>query len=435
MFILPRGVDLTSSKLEEFIKKHQTITTNKYIPLKDMYEGRYEILHQKKKDGYKPDNRIVVNFAKYIVDTLNGYFIGVPIKESHENKDVIDYIQYIGMYNNQEDNNSELSKLCSIYGHAYELLFTDENAEVGITYIPPTDAFVIYDDSIVKRPVYGVSYYKDSEGNIEGSYSDSFNIYHFNKDFKTVETAPHYFGDVPLIEYKENEECIGAFESVKSIINAYNKAISEKANDVDYYADAYLKVLGAELGKDAIQNLRDSRIINLYGEDAEKLTVDFLAKPEADTTQENLINRLEQLIFQISMVANINDESFGNSSGVALAYKLQAMSNLAKTKERKFISGLNKRYKMIANLPISKIGTDEWLGIKYTFTRNLPKNLLEEAQVAQSLAGITSEETQLSVLSIVKDVNSEIEKKNAADNMFPRMTEEQAKQIIGAKDE
>ena len=36
---------------------------------------------------------------------------------------------------------------------------------------------------------------------------------------------------------------MGIFEPVLTMINAYNKAISEKANDVDYFADAYLKVL------------------------------------------------------------------------------------------------------------------------------------------------------------------------------------------------
>lgn len=34
------------------------------------------------------------------------------------------------------------------------------------------------------------------------------------------------------------------------------------------------------------------------------------------------------------MVANISDESFGTASGIALRYRLQAMDNLAKTKER-----------------------------------------------------------------------------------------------------
>ena len=43
-------------------------------------------------------------------------------------------------------------------------------------------------------------------------------------------------------------------------------------------------------------------------------------------------------------------------------------------------------------------------------TRNLPKNVAEEAQTAAQLEGIVSKETQLSVLSIVPDVKKELER-------------------------
>lgn len=32
------------------------------------------------KDPWKPDNRLTVNFTKYIVDTFTGYFNGIPVK-------------------------------------------------------------------------------------------------------------------------------------------------------------------------------------------------------------------------------------------------------------------------------------------------------------------------------------------------------------------
>lgn len=48
----------------------------------------------------------------------------------------------------------------------------------------------------------------------------------------------------------ENEEELGIFEPVLTMIDAYNKAIGEKANDVDYFADAYMKILGVELDEE-----------------------------------------------------------------------------------------------------------------------------------------------------------------------------------------
>lgn len=163
------------------------------------------------------------------------------------------------------------------------------------------------------------------------------------------------------------------------------------------------------MNKNELEQLRQKRIINFDGEDAANLIVEFLQKPNGDTTQENLINRLEKLIFQISMVANISDENFGTSSGIALKYKLLAMSNLAKAKERKFTSGMNRRYKLIFSNPVSGMQKDAWVGIKYQFTQNYPANILEESQIAGNLAGITSQKTQLKVLSIIDNVQQELD--------------------------
>ena len=119
---------------------------------------------------------------------------------------------------------------------------------------------------------------------------------------------------------------------------------------------------------------------------------------------------LERLIFQISMVADISDENFGTSSGIALKYKLQAMSNLAKTKERKFNSGMNRRYMLIFSNPVSGMLKDDWVKVKPVFTRNFPANVLEETQIAGNLEGITSKRTQLGTLSIVDNVDEELKR-------------------------
>lgn len=413
MFVLPKDHEITVEELQEFLDLHRQEVNNRFSKLKAAYESDHDILHQAKKPAYKPDNRIVVNFPKYIVDTINGFFIGNPIKIVADDKAVSDYVEHLDQYNDQDDNNAELSKLCDIYGKGYEVYYTDEESELCITYCSPLEAFMIFDDSIVERPMYFVRRWNDRENNEYGEISNR----HFKRQFVitgglrfTTEWEPHHFTDVNATEFIENAERQGAFEPVLSIVNAYNKAVSEKANDVDYFADAYMKVLGAALDEEGIKHIRDNRVINFEGDDAGKIVVDFMGKPEGDTTQENLLERLERLIFQISMVANISDENFGSATGIALKYKLQAMSNLAKTKERKFVSGMNRRYKLLFSHPASKVNKDAWMQLEYRFTPNIPANLLEEAQIAAQMEGIVSHETQLKVLSIVDNVESELEK-------------------------
>lgn len=413
MFKIPAETPMTPELLGKYMTKHKQEITKRYQKLHDAYENDYDILHNAAKPEYKPDNRIAVNFAKYITDTMNGFFIGVPIKETHDEPTVAAYLEYLDQYNDQDDNNAELAKTCSIYGSGYEMYYVDETGNIGITYLSPMQAFMIYDDSILERPLYFVRHYLDADNVEHGSWSDGRIVQHFihNGSYKWEdEPKLHGFDGVPATEYVENEERIGIFEGVLPIINAYNKALSEKANDVDYFADAYMKVLGAEMDDEDIKSLRENRIINFPGDDTAKLVVEFLEKPNGDTTQEHLIDRLERLIYQISMVANISDESFGASSGIALKYKLQAMSNLAKTKERKFTSGMNRRYRLIFSNPLSGVKKDAWVGIRYKFTQNIPANILEESQIAENLSGVTSRETQLSVLSVVDSAKNEIER-------------------------
>ena len=424
---LDASTEFSTKLIQELISEHKEYI-EAYKELKDFYTGNHAILKQKAKDKYKPDNRLVVNFAKYIVDTFNGYFIGNPVGLFHANEAVNDYLAYIDGYNDQSDNNAELSKICSIYGHGFELLFNDENSEIGITYMTPIDGFVVYDNTIQNKPLFACHYGMNDADEEVGYFYTKEAVYQFatvSGAYTIVEETPNVFGDIPMIEYLENEERQSIFENVKTLINAFNKALSEKANDVEYYADAYLKVLGAEIDESTLQTLRDTRIINVSGDDT--LTVEFMTKPSADGTQENLLERLQKLIFEISMVANISDENFGDSSGIALRYKLQSMDNLAKSKERKFQSGMSRRYRLISNYPTSKIGENEWVNIQYKFTRNVPANLAEEADIAQTLSGIVSEETQVSVLSIVQNAKEEVQRKNEemeATDTFTRTVEE-----------
>lgn len=430
IFTMDPDEELTSEKLQEFLDRHAA-RIPRYTKLMKMYKGDHPILHEDKKEMGKPDNRLVVNFAKYIVDTLNGYFIGNPVKTVHENKNVADKMKEIAKRNSQNDNNAELSKMCSIYGHAYEFLYQDEEANTRVTYLNPEGAFVIYDNSVAQEPLYGVRVLKDANGRPYGtiySRSDERDFYMMNQSELIIESEAreHFFGDVPLIEYVENNERQSAFENVETLINAYDKALSEKANDVDYFADAYLSVLGVELDEETIKNIRDNRVINLKSGDTNKIVLEFLDKPNADATQENLINRLEQLIFQISMVANISDENFGTSSGIALKYKLQPMENIALMKERKFNNGMIRRFKMMFSIPTNfGVDREEYLNIDYVFTRNIPNNIVEEAETAEKLAGIASKRTQLSVLSVVDNVQDELdqiekEKEESEINSFNR---------------
>ena len=403
--------EIDSALLAYYISKHKA-EISRYEMLWKMYRGRHAIVDAEEKDSYKPDNRIVANFARYVVETFNGYFMGKPVTVSHEDPELSKQVNRLMKLNDQDDNNAELSKLVRIYGRAYEFLYQNENTETCITYNSPLDMFMVYDDTIAQRPFFAVRYYLNEDNRLQGEIYTSDKVYDFiqgEKGYQIINDHPHYYQDVPVIEYVNNDERQGIFEPVISMINAFNKALSEKANDVDYFADAYLAILGVQLDKDGLQKIRDNRIINFFGTDdpeqIKNIVVEFLQKPDGDSSQEHLLDRLEKLIYQMAMLTNLNSESFGNASGVGLLFKLQEMENLALAAERKFTSGMNRRFKMLFRLPtnVPSSQSEEWFNLEFTFHRNIPKDVLSEIQAAQEAAGLLPLEDRVSMVSTVKD--------------------------------
>lgn len=408
------NVTLNYALVKKFIDRHEG-RLQRYRYLEEMYKGFHNVFLQPDKPDWKPDNRLAINYPRYITETFLGYAYGIPIKESHPDETVDEAMKEFQSENEITDHEFELFQDVCIYGHAFEYLYQDEEARTRMTVCTPKELFVVYDDSVRNRALFAVRYSRhetdNGPGELFGEVLTREKSIHFDGG-KFTDEFDNPYGMIPVVEYLMNRQRIGLYENVTGLIEAYNHAIGEKANDVDAFAEAYLAILGAELDENDIYRIRDERVINLVGTDnAKDVIVNFLSKPTADVTQENLLNRLDKQIYQISMVANISDESFGSStSGTALAYKLQAMSNLAAGFDRKIEKSLRKRYKIWSSLKTNVSDEDAWKGLQITTSRNLPKNRLEEAQTAAQLSGIVSHETQLALLSIVQDPKAELEK-------------------------
>lgn len=412
IFRISDETEMSSELLQEYIEKNKTMTEQKYRPLWKAYSNDYDIFHARDKASWKPDHRLAVNFAQYIVETFEGFFLGNPIKISSTDEHVHEYVNVLDAYNDQDDGNAELSRTVSIFGRAYEMYYTDEYGQECIAYLSPMESFIIYDESIKPVPRYFVRYYTDSNGVERGSISDESIVRHFIVDGELTfldDEEAHNFNGVPATEYIQNQSRTGIFENVLCLIDEYNNVLSEKANDVDYFADAYLSILGAQVDEKTIQFMRDNRVINFGGKSSNDITVEFLQKPNGDATQENLLSRLENLIFTVAMVVNISEDKFGTSSGIALRYKLLPMLNLMKAKERKFVSGMNRRYKILFSNPVSQMQADAWTSLEYDFMANVPVDVLSEAQAVSSLTGLVSKHTQLRLLSCVSDVEKELQ--------------------------
>lgn len=413
-FVYPR-MDIQPADLCTMIAKNKSFDVSEYSKDKDYYLGKHEILKDLPRTN-GPDYRLIVNMPYYIVNTFNGYFLGNAPTFSLQDDTQSDQFNDWLSANSFVDVLNEVSKQVDITGRAYIYVYQDEDAETKVAYVGCDESFMVYDDTIQHKPLAFVRYWTDYDGsmNAEVCYRDK--IQTCNESGNVVDERINPYGMVPAVEFFANEERQSIFGPVKTLCDALDRVMSSKSNQVAYFDNAYLKILGLDLSDEdgnVDLNLKGNQVIYCPDEEAANGTVEFVEKPDGDTQQEHLIDRLVNMIYQNSMVANLNDEVFsGNSSGVALEYKLLPMKNLAANKERKFTQELRQLFKVVlsAKRVISNSNDETFKDIDMVFTRNVPVNLDSEAGAVQKLTGITSKETQLAQLSFVKDPKKEMDK-------------------------
>ena len=413
--------DLDEYGLPKYDKLYALITDHgtrmrRYDYLENLYYGFHDILHQPEKPKWKPDWRLAVNFPHYLTETFVAYGYGNPAKITHESPEITADIKKFLDRNDFSGFLTEIITACAVYGHAWAYVYQDENARTNITCFTPKQMFCVYDDTLKKRALFSVRYGRHTVGRYTGElYGEVVSpngIRHFDHGSYVDDVQPNPWGRINAVEWMLNDHRIGLYEMVTALIEAYDHALSEKSNDVDSFAEAVLAVIGAEVDPDDLENARDKRIINLFGtDDAKNAVAQYLAKPVADGTQENLLDRLERLIYQISMVANISDDTFGSStSGTALSYKLWSTSNVVQKCNTRAEKSIKKIFKLWASFATNTSRPDMYDEIKVQFIPNIPRNEKEETDTARSAEGIVSKRTQLSLLSYVSDPDAEIER-------------------------
>lgn len=408
----------------KLIREHEK-QLPRFKKLKKYYLGEHDIL-SKQRAKNKPNYKPVCNHAKDIADTSTGYFMGNTI--SYSNSEDTDIDELLIAFDNAEVDESDHDNALdmAIYGVAYEYVYARENENIlDIKSLEVENTFIVYDDSIEQQPLFGVYYFKRKENKAD---TETYQAVIMTKQFvysivlegkeKGVisdKPIPHNMGDIPIIEYKNNKYSIGDFEQQIGLIDSYNSLTANRINDKEQFIDSILVLYGARLGDDeeesikAMESLAEHKLLELHPE----ARAEYLSKTLNENEVETLRNAVKQDIYTFSHIPNLTDENFaGNSSGVAMEFKLLGLEMITKIKQRYYVKGLKKRIKLFANyLGLTQIAIDANSIIPH-FSRSLPKNLLEISQIVSNLDGKVSQETLLSQIPFVEDPMSEIEKVN-----------------------
>ena len=415
---IDKETQLTKEVIKWIIEKHSEEKT-RIAELRDYYNNKNAIMNRQYKDANKPQNKLSHPFASFITNMATGYFLGNPISYNSENQDLLERILDIFKYNDEADNNTTLAKYSSIAGYAVELLYIDENSNARFKALPGDEVVIVYDNTLEENILYAIRYFEEDIPG-EDKTKTTINVYTSNaiqtykledNEITFIDETAHYFNDVPVSVYVNNDELYGDFERVKGLLDAYDKAQSDTANDFEYFTNALLVISGVLVEDEEGLNFKDNRVINFAGTDGK---AEYLLKNINDSALENYKNRLVEDIHKFAQIPNLTDEKFaGNVSGESMKYKLMGLENIISVKEAKFKKGLMRRIELLCNF--LNIATNDlmlYTDIQPIFTRNKPKNDVELANMVKSLYGILSDETLISILPFVENSKEEIEKRD-----------------------
>jgi SPP1 family phage portal protein len=410
-FTLPEG-SLPSKKLIEEAIAYNDKFCDGYEFLDNYYIGHHRINNRTKSIAYK-NNKIMVNHCKYITDMNTAYLIGNPVDYQTLGDLEPETIEpVLELYRKQtiSDKDVAVANLNSKMGIGYDYTFIGKKGDVKTEPIDPRNAIVVYDDTLERTPLWGILYKRDGRQLESVMVVTSGEVIQYNPQLVETDRQSHFFGEVPLNEYWNNDEAQGDYEQIISLVDAYEFLTSDRINDKEQLVESILVLKGFGLEESQREDLLTYRMLQNLPTDG---TAEYIAKMFNETQIEILRKAIESDIHKISMTPNMSDENFvGNSSGVAIAYKLLPFEQSIKNKERTMEAGLKRRFQLYVNhlAFLSKMKYVEVHDIDVIFKRNLPKNDYETSQMINNLRGVVSPETLISQLTFVKDPSEEIER-------------------------
>lgn len=191
-----------------------------------------------------------------------------------------------------------------------------------------------------------------------------------------------------------------------SLQDAYNNLLSAEIDDFDAFADAYLILKGVVADSDDLATMKQNRVLLMDADDS----AEYLTKNISDTQIQNMLQNINDQIHKMSNSPDFNDEKLMAQSGIAMKYKLIGFENVSSAIVANMTKSLQKRIELICEVLNLTDGVAMWRDIKITFTRNLPENTLETAQMVNQLRGLVSDETLLSQIPFITNPAEEVER-------------------------
>jgi SPP1 family phage portal protein len=383
--------------------------------LQEYERGVQPILNRVKEVRPEINNKIVENHAAEITAFKVGYVFGSPItfvqranvdtgSDNGNNDDKkLAILNEMMFEEGKAAQDQVLGKDISVCGVGYRIVLPKKVKEglsaFSILRLNPSNAFVVKFNDIFKKPALGVSYVQLSDDSYRvGAYTDKEYFELEGKDLaslKVVSTDKHLLGRVPISEYKNDDERMGCFERVISLLDALNEATSDRLNGLAQFVQSILWMNNCEIDKEQMEQLKDKLGLLTKSEPGNPASVEYLTATLDQAQTQTLIDYLYEQILQIAGVPGREQSTGGNTGqAIMLSNGWQIAETHARSVEQTFTESEREMLRVVLKI-LSTTETGEVANLKLSdidvkFSRNRTDSLLVKTQglMNQLQAGI-----------------------------------------------
>ena len=414
MFTINHSEELSVELLHKMFSKFQTTVAPRLLKYKNYYDGAQAILSKCYTDKSKPCNRTTTNYCKNITDAYCGYIASPGYISYHSDTDIEDIMNVL-RYNDSQAEDSDLLLDALIYGVAAELMYIDNDSKTRFRTISPQQCFGIFDDCLTNDLLYFVRFYPQSQWSDTNTYNvdvySDTEIKHYTMigmggALTLIGVERHYFNQCPAnIFYMPDEKSI--FDCIMSLQDSYNELLTSEIDDYSAFVDAFLTLTGVDAEADDIAQMKKNRVLIL----PEGAQANWLTKNANDAQVENILKRLHDSIYRIAQCPDFSNDVFNSAqSGIAIRFKLTNMECRASKIVALMKKALQRRIEIICGIASLKLGEEVYRDIDIVFKRNIPNDDSVVIQTINSLRGLVSDETLLSMVPQIENPLEEIKK-------------------------
>lgn len=440
-------IKVAEKLINRYLSGHNEIIKNAEIADR-YYRNKTDILLPNRKSEDKDatplhnaDNRVCSSFYSLLVNQKSSYIFTSPPLFDVGNTTSNEIVSNV-LGDNFAKRCKDLCINAANGGIAWVHYWSDENDDFKYGVLDARQVIPIWSDDLERRLLGVLRTYKKIDEN-----GDSFIVYElwndrecsvYKRTFvddenmvlipyecfyindKQMSVFQHDFGKVPFIPFANNNLCTSDLDSIKGLIDTYDKTYSGFANDLEDIQEVIFVLSGysgTEL-KCFLADLKKYKTVKLDGGDdlgsggsLSTLTIDIPVE-----AREKLLSMTRKAIFEQGQGVDPDPQRFGDTSGEALKYLYSLLELKSGLLETEFRPGFSELITAICEFKKVSCGK-----ITQTWTRTCISNDKELAEIIQKSDGIISNRTLVERHPLVENADIELQRiKEEQDELMQR---------------